>query len=300
MSLTAGLLMIGVAVVAPLALDRLPLRAPTGLRVVVPVGGLAAISLLLPQGPLAGAFALPWLVLAIGTAVMSLQPTARAIAAVREGALVERRLGPDTRAAGGLTPLTRAVAPLSAVGFWTVGAGWLVLNRLGVDPVGVGADLVLLTAVHFHFAGLAATTIVAASARSGPLGLIGLLGTLAAPVLVAIGFVAVPVLQVVGAMVFTGALLAWSVQAGPVPGGGVRGWLWWAARLAVWVSMPLAVWWAVGYVTGLPAPSIPVMAATHGVANAVAFALAGLLALPRGAHAPAPGSVGFWTVGRRR
>jgi AcrR family transcriptional regulator len=48
-----------------------------------------------------------------------------------------------------------------------------------------------------------------------------------------------------------------------------------AAVLAV--SMVLAVSWALGEATGLPHPSLAWMAATHGVANALGFALCGMV-----------------------
>ncbi len=41
--------------------------------------------------------------------------------------------------------------------------------------------------------------------------------------------------------------------------------------------MALALWWAVGRLTGLAHPDLGLMAATHGVANAVGVCLCGLL-----------------------
>jgi hypothetical protein len=43
------------------------------------------------------------------------------------------------------------------------------------------------------------------------------------------------------------------------------------------VPMLLAVSWALGEVTSLPALSIPQMAATHGVVNAVGFSACGVV-----------------------
>lgn len=305
-SLTHGLLMLGTTVVGPLALGALDVdrRAVKAAQV---LGALAAVALVLPQGPLAASLAAPWALLAAGAAAAGIPSTCRALrsAGVHRTPLHGTPAHPATgHSTGRVRPLehvVRALAPLAARSFWVVGAAWLLLDRLDADPVGVGGDLVLLTAVHFHFAGLAATAIVGSSARAR-LGAAALAGTLAAPVLVAAGFVALPLLQVVGAVVFTLALMAWSLQAGranatPAPAapgaGAVAGAAWLVARASVWVSMPLATWWATGYVVGFPAPSIPVMAATHGVANAVGFSLCGLLALvARPGVLPPPSTTG--------
>lgn len=275
MALSRVLLALGVVVVAPLCLRLLGGRW----RTAVGLGSLAAVGLALPAGPLAAGLGVPWLGLAMASVVADLPRAWRA-----------------GRAAGGVGadafgPLVDAVAPLAARVWWVVGAGWLLLDRLALDPIGVGEGLVLLTAVHFHFAGLAATTITSQTVRRvGPRARPALIGSLAAPPIVAIGFVALPVMQVVGAVVFTAALLWWAAVAGRLPGRAGVAWL--VARGAVLLSMPLATWWAIGWVTGLPAPSIPLMAATHGVANAVGFSLCGAAALlataPAAPHAPLP------------
>lgn len=293
--------MLGTTVVGPLALGALDVdrRAVKAAQV---LGSLAAVALVLPQGPLAASLAAPWALLAAGTAAAGIPSTRRALRSAWvhrtpvHGTPAHATTGHNTGRVRPLEHVVRALAPLAARSFWVVGAAWLLLDRLDADPVGVGGDLVLLTAVHFHFAGLAATAIVGSSARTR-LGVAALAGTLAAPVLVAAGFVALPVLQVVGALVFTLALMAWSLQAGranatpapAAPGAGAAGAAWMVARASVWVSMPLATWWATGYVVGFPVPSIPVMAATHGVANAVGFSLCGLLAL---VAAPGPSTTG--------
>src|SRR6185295_20245586 len=42
---------------------------------------------------------------------------------------------------------------------------WLVIYRLGVQPFGYGEIIILLTVVHFHFAGFAAPIIAGANGR---------------------------------------------------------------------------------------------------------------------------------------
>jgi len=46
-----------------------------------------------------------------------------------------------------------------------VGGAWLVASRLGMRPMGIQEPIVLLTAVHFHYAGFATATIAAATLR---------------------------------------------------------------------------------------------------------------------------------------
>src|ERR1700689_2369591 len=44
-----------------------------------------------------------------------------------------------------------------------VGCAWLVASRLGLSPMGFQEPIVLLTAVHFHFAGFAAPLLALAA-----------------------------------------------------------------------------------------------------------------------------------------
>ena len=50
------------------------------------------------------------------------------------------------------------------------------------------------------------------------------------------------------------------------------------SALAIWVPMALAVAWAAGQHWAIPVLSIPDMARTHGLANALGFILCGLIA----------------------
>src|SRR5215217_6546531 len=47
-----------------------------------------------------------------------------------------------------------------------VAGAWLVIYRLGVQPFGYGEMIILLTAVHFHFAGFATPIIAGMSGRA--------------------------------------------------------------------------------------------------------------------------------------
>ncbi|MEX1163156.1 MAG: YndJ family transporter [Nitriliruptor sp.] len=82
-----------------------------------------------------------------------------------------------------------------------------------------------------------------------------------------------------------GTVLAWQAwQAW-------RAWRLGASAVSVVVPMLLAVQWAVGANLGTPALSIPVMAATHGAANAVGFCLLGVLGWRRAATGAADAEV---------
>ena len=83
-----------------------------------------------------------------------------------------------------------------------VGGIWLLITRLGHEPLGLGEPIILLTAVHFHFSGFAACVYAACAARvlqldRGPSAVLFHLanvGVIGGTFLVAIGFlVSMPV-----------------------------------------------------------------------------------------------------------
>ena len=174
----------------------------------------------------------------------------------------------------------------ASLAYLLVGAVWLLLHALRVEPVGVKPPFVLLTALHFHYAGFTATLLAAlvrrhAANASPGLSAAMIAAVVTAPPIVALGFTFVGVLQVIGAAVLTAGLfaLSWLTLRHVVPDVTDR-----LARvllvvsaLAVLVPMLLALQWAVGWNYGTPALSIPAMARTHGVVNAVGFALCGVL-----------------------
>ena len=220
---------------------------------------------------------------------------ARALSALGRVAGTLRRTGGWS--GGVLHGLGEAAVP----GFGLVALAFLAQHRLGVDPVGVGAVIIRLTAVHFTYAGAVTAAVVTRSARAGT-GIartrdLAVVLALLGPPLTALGFALLPVLQVVGAAVMTAALWTWAVAAGGVVAPGASGARRWGiARLSVLASMPLALWWATGTVVGFSVPSIPTMAATHGVLNAVGFAACGLWALHTAGVRPTPAA----RVARRR
>jgi hypothetical protein len=104
---------------------------------------------------------------------------------------------------------------------------------------------------------------------------------LAGPPVVAVGFRFVPPLQVAGAVMLTLGLSmhAWLTIRIVVPTAGDRlaAMMLGASSVAVVLPMLLALWWAIGMTAALPAPSVAMMARTHGLTNAVGFAFLGVL-----------------------
>ncbi len=167
-----------------------------------------------------------------------------------------------------------------------VGGAWLVASRLGMRPMGIQEPIGLLTAVHFHFAGFATTMIGAATLRfAGRRGehkwlrrLVLMVAVL--PVVVAAGFVISPVLKMGAAVLFSMgvAALAIALRAhGRRAENATARTLLQVAAAAIFAGMLLSGAYAVADYMGSDALTIPEMARTHGILNAVGFCLAGLL-----------------------
>jgi len=226
--------------------------------------GAALIGFLVPVGP-AGLFACPFLLVAVAGLRQRLQ-AARPLAAWR--------LAPG--------------AEVLAAAYALVAAAFLVQSRLGLEPLDLHEPIIELTAVHYSFAGtaalvLAAHTLDLAVGGWRPVAVGAVVLTAAAPPIVAAGFVtdsAAP--QVGGAVLMTlGVWLTTTLQLRHAMTSWrdvMRSGLLVVSGLAVWAPMVLALAWAAGQHWDIPVLSIPDMARTHGVANAFAFCLCGLLA----------------------
>ncbi|WP_144122746.1 YndJ family protein [Catellatospora sichuanensis] len=224
----------------------------------------AAVALWLPRGALATGLCVPY---ALMTLLLA------GLAAVR---LAKRR----SLASAEVAVLTALAAP-------TVAASALLAERAGHELFGFDLGILALTVPHLHFAGFGAAliaglvcqTVDSRAARAAawcvPVGTL----------LVLAGYFVDDTAELAGAVVLTTGM--WLVA-----------WLTWrnvrtrsadrttrtllavaAATLAV--TMLLALSWALGEATGLPHPSLAWMAATHGLANALAFALCALVAWRR-------------------
>jgi hypothetical protein len=136
----ARLFLFAVLVVVPLPLALITstdeLIAPWPLRTAGAVYGPAAVcvvaSMLLPPGDLAALLTLPWLLF---SGLVALAGLAHFLAHRFSSA-------PQLCIAAGLL-------------YMPVGGVWFTLSRLGANPLGFGDTIVLLTAVHFHYAGYA-------------------------------------------------------------------------------------------------------------------------------------------------
>jgi hypothetical protein len=176
-----------------------------------------------------------------------------------------------------------------------IGAGWLLVSRAGLDPLDTGSLVVLLTAVHFHFAAFGALAVTACTARSLEVGvrehgmkpgLLGLVRIVALSIaigifLVAVGIAGVPALGLLGAGTLTLALFT---NASLMLFYARRSLGSWLARILLFISgfsvllsMPLALGWAYAELT-VPWLSMEWMLRIHGMANAHGFVFAGLLA----------------------
>ena len=273
LTLVDVLLLLAPMVIVPLGLRLVPLdgrqarRILCIARIIQPFGALAAIgSFLVEPGWTAGAIALGWV---FTCAVASLAGLVE---------LVDRR---SLQPAG--------LVPAAALAYLTVAAGWLVVARAGLRPLGFVPAIVELTAVHFHYAGFAATlmaalTMVALRDR-GRIGRLvpfaGLLVATGVPITAAGIATGSGVLTIVGPVLLatgvlsTAALIGWFIA--PTSELPIARWLLWLSAAGVVVPMLLGVDYAAARVLPIPALDLRSMALIHGDLNAVAFSLAGLL-----------------------
>lgn len=204
-----------------------------------PAAPLLAVSFFLAPGPWAAVLAVPWLLVA---GLFALGAVARLCAR-------------------GLRPWSELSLDLGLL-FFPVGAAWAFAYRLGIAPLGFGGQIALLTAAHFHVAGLVLSVAIGMLGRVRPVGPLVLGLAVGLPV-TAIGFTASPPLEWLGAwMVAATGLLAGILHVLE----GRRSPLFAVAGLAMIVAMALAAVYA--YARW---PSIPVMVATHAVLNVVGF-----------------------------
>jgi hypothetical protein len=260
------------SIVVPLGLRLVPLTGPGAIRlrriarILQPAGAVAAIvSFLLPRGTPAAFLALGWL----------------AVCAVASCAGLVELLE-----AHSLRPTH--VLSAASFGFLTVGGAWLVASRAGIT-LGFSREIVELTAVHFHYAGFAATLMSALALqalhdRSPRLRLVsatsGLLVVAGTPLTAAGIATSNPVLTVVGpillatGLLMNAALTAFVIAPG-LPAASAR-WLLTISSAAVVIPMLLGVDYAAARVLPLPSLDLQTMALVHGDLNAVLYALVGL------------------------
>lgn len=176
----------------------------------------------------------------------------------------------------------------AGLAYVTAGSGWLFLSRWGLNPLGFSDTIVLLTAVHFHYAGFAAPILTGLAGRRIKPGiarkfyLVAATGVIAGPPLVAAGITLSRGVEVFSAIVlavslFTLALLILFVIV-PTLKQRLAQLLLILSAMSVIVTMIFACLYAIGRFQGITTVTIPLMAQIHGLSNALGFVLCGLLA----------------------
>jgi len=273
-----AMLLLASLVVVPLGLGRVapsdlrdrrvwPWRAAARLQ--LPAALALILAFARPPGPLAAGLALPWLVVAGLVALSGLLRFWR-------GSRRTAEVGLDA----GLVYLA-------------VGGIWTVIARAGLRPLGFPDVIVLLAAVHFHYAGFALPVLAGLVARTlgGPVAGAACLGAIAGVPLVAAGITDAQLapgilpprlLELVASMVMaasgllTGLLqIRLAAQTGRPTFARV---LMATSGLALLGPMALAGSYALGAFEGVARIDIAAMLRYHGAVNALGFALLGLLA----------------------
>lgn len=268
------ILLLGVLVIVPLGLALISSISQSRSRffrfavLLHRFGALAVVvSALLGAGPAAAALASLWLLV---TGLIAL-----------DGLIGLFRLRQSD------LPVVVNASLLAGMIFLPVGASWLVMSRLGIQAFGFGDTIVVLTAVHFHFAGFAAPLLAAltgnhlqSSNMVQRLLVVTVACIIAGTPLVAAGITVSPALALIGAVIISLGLhflallnLVWVVPslAGRLPKA-----LLIISSLASVPAMLLAAVYAYSIVFQRLIVDIPQMAMTHGVANAFGFALCGM------------------------
>jgi hypothetical protein len=266
-------LLLAAFAIVPLGLRLVPLRAAparrilSAARLVQPAGAAAAlVAFIIPAGRTAAVIAVGW----VFTSAIA------ALAGLSE--LVERR-----------SFQLRSLAPAAALVFLAVGAGWLVVSRAGWRPLGFSSDIVELTAVHFHYAGFAATLIATltinalrdrnrlqSAANGAALAIIAGVPITAAGIASGSGVLTAVGPLLLGAGILLGASLLLIAVAPALEPTAAR-WLLRLSALGVVAPMLLGIDYALARLVPVPALDLRSMALIHGTLNAVVFSLMGLL-----------------------
>ncbi|MER8093614.1 YndJ family protein [Streptomyces goshikiensis] len=283
---------------------------PAGLRLIDPAG-LREAARLWPVPAALGALCL-WLPRGIPATVLAALYAAAALAlATRAPARLPaaRRRSRAGGSAGGAPPRTTVsgpaeVAVCTALVSPSIAAAALVAERAGYRLFGFDLDILALTVPHFHFAGFTAALVAGLVCRAGATapataattapgaapGTAGLSRWAAYSVpggtlLVLLGYFVDDWAELAGAVVLTTgmwavALLTWR-DIRPGARDRTTGALLGSSAAVLVATMLLALWWAAGEATGIAHPTLTWMAATHGLGNALGFALCSVLAWRR-------------------
>lgn len=268
----AQLILLAVLVHVPLVLRILKPRFNDGLAgralalavLIHPVAALTLlVSLQLPQGSLAAGFALPWL------AVAGLLSVAAGL-----------------RLAAGRSFSPSLLVETAGLVYISVGAGWTLMDRMAIHPMGFSTVIVLLTATHFHYAGLILPIVTSRVAAHSPgrWSTVACIGVILGIPGVAVGITASqlgmgPLLELCGtwlavlsALIVAGIQIKLAARESNQP----IAWLWYVSAASLIAAMILAASYGSRYFVSWPDLNIPYMRAIHGSANALGFSLLAL------------------------
>ncbi|MFD5546246.1 YndJ family protein [Streptomyces goshikiensis] len=279
---------------------------PAGLRLIDPAG-LRTAARLWPVPAALGALCL-WLPRGIPATVLAALYAAAALAlATRAPArlLEARRRSRAGGSAGGAPPRTTVsgpaeVAVCTALVSPSIAATALVAERAGYRLFGFDLDILALTVPHFHFAGFTAALVAGLVCRAGATAPATAPGSTpgsatlsrwaaysvpGGTLLVLLGYFVDDWAELAGAVVLTTGMWAVALLTWRDIRPGVRdrttGALLGTSAAVLVATMLLALWWAAGEATGITHPTLTWMAATHGLGNALGFALCSVLAWRR-------------------
>jgi hypothetical protein len=229
----------------------------------LPAAMLLVLSFAFAQGPLTAALAVPWLLVTLTLALA--------------GTL---RLWRSSWRLNGELAVTAALLLIA------VGGGWAVISRAGLRPQNFSHAIVLLTAVHFHYAGFVLPLVagLTVNARSGDRrpGLIDrfmLVLIIAGVPLVGMGISLSPLLEVVASLllVMGSSLLAVrQIQVAIQKQHSTALALLTISSLALVSAMIPAAIYACGELARTTWLDIPTMIRTHGAFNAFGFSACGV------------------------
>jgi len=167
-----------------------------------------------------------------------------------------------------------------------VGGTWLVMSRLGRQPLGFQEPIVLLTAVHFHFAGFLSAVLAGLTyehlreTRWSKLLRLALPGAVIGPGLLGLAFLTGPKLKLAAVMLIVAGqfgLAAGTIRVAAGIEQLVGRTMLFFSSSCVLAGMLLAATWAMGEYPLHPFVDLVRMEKYHGVLNAVGFGVCGLL-----------------------
>lgn len=228
-----------------------------------PIGALlVAVSFAFDESVLAGLLVVPWVVVTLAVALWGLE-----------------RLLPR-----GLASLAELSIDAGLL-YVTVGSGWLLISRFGMNPLGFGDQIVFFTSVHFHYAGFVLPILAGVTGRA--LGVARRVYAFAAvtivfgPGLIATGITLSPLIEVLAVAALTVGVTAFALitllAVVPSRANRFQQAALTVSSLAVAVSMVFALGYGLSEFTAVAGLGIETMVAYHGHLNALGFALFGVL-----------------------